>query len=296
MRFFLLLLSSLAFLLTTGQDLVSLEERMSLSHDMLVKAESDDLKVQAANELAALFEEAFGNKESFTYPFSKISRVVKLLPDDEALRVFNWTVPLSDNTFRYHMYVLFPNGKFVRFSNVTELTHSDERKEISNENWYGSLYYEIKRVKVKGKSYYTLLGWDGNDQLTTKKVIDVLVTNGKSKASLGYPLFDHEGLLKHRRVFEFASDAQVNLKWLKSKKIIVFDHLEPTSPNLEGQYAFYGPSTSFDGYEWAGDHWKLNENVDMSRPKSNSSNAQFNFPERPDFTRQRDKTNPLNGK
>ena len=40
--------------------------------------------------------------------------------------------------------------------------------------WYGMLYYKIVPVKIKRKKYYTLLGWDGNDKITAKKIIDVL--------------------------------------------------------------------------------------------------------------------------
>jgi hypothetical protein len=296
MRAFLLLLTSLVYSLACAQELAQLEDSMTQRHALLGTEATDEEKIQASEELAALMEESFKIDGSFSYPFSKIPRVVKLVSDDQAFRIFSWSVALSDESFQYHMYVLFPNGKYVRFLDRRELNQENEGEEVASDNWYGALYYEVKRVKQKRSSYYVLMGWDGSNQLTTKKVIDVLTTNGKNKASLGYPIFEYEGVLKHRRVFEYASDAQVNLKWLEPKKMIIFDHLEPTAQNLKGQYAFYGPSTTFDGYLWEGDHWKFVENVDMSRPKTDRSDARFNFPERPDFTRQRDKTNPLDGK
>ena len=39
---------------------------------------------------------------------------------------------------------------------------------LSENSWFGALYYKIIPV-VKNKTYYTLLGWDGNDMFSNKK-------------------------------------------------------------------------------------------------------------------------------
>ena len=64
-------------------------------------------------------------------------------------------------------------------------------------------------------------------------MLDVLVIDKKQKASLGAPIFEIEEELASRRVFEYASDAVMNLKWLEAKQMIIFDNLEPTQQNLK---------------------------------------------------------------
>lgn len=278
-----------------GQDPAELEKEMALLQKQIGKAPTAKERLEASDQFEVLLLECFGSKETFEYPFSNLSKVAKLTPEDGAFRVFNWNIPLEEGKHAFRMYLLLPNGKFIKFKDTQELRHENQSRSIESDDWYGALYYEIHPVKVKRETYYTLIGWDGNDELTTKKVIDVLVFEKKNKVTLGFPLFENEGNLLHRRLFEYADDVVFNLKWLEPKEMIIFDRLEPKSQNLEGNYAFYGPSTAYDGYEWDGNVWKLNEFVDMTRPKSAESGAQFNFPDRPDFNRKREKNNPLIG-
>jgi hypothetical protein len=278
-----------------GQNLQELEQEMAVLQDVIGSAPAAQERLQASEEFEKLLLDAFDAKETFEYPFNLLPKVAKHTPEDEAFRIFNWNIPLEEGRHSFRMYVLFPNGKFQRFDDSQDLKHEDEKASVKPEQWYGALYYELHSVKIKRDTYYTLIGWDGNDELTTKKVLDVLVLEKKNKVSLGFPLFEKDGDLMSRRVFEYAEDVIMNLKWLEPKKMIIFDRLEPKTQNLKGNYAFYGPSTAFNGYEWEGDFWKLNEFVDMSRPKSAESGAQFNFPDRPDLNRKRDKTNPLIG-
>lgn len=281
--------------LAQGQRLPELEKEMAALQNQVGNAATAEERLAASAKFEDLLTAAFGYDESFEYAFSSLPKVVKHKPEDGAFRLFNWNVPLDDDEHTYRMYLLFPNGKYTRFDDTRSLVHSDETASLSAFDWYGALYYEIHPVKIKRETYYTLVGWDGHDGLTTKKVLDVLVLGKKNKVSLGFPIFEKGGSLKHRRVFEYATDVVMNLRWLEPKKMIIFDHLEPKTQNLEGSYAFYGPSTTFDGYRWEDSQWKLSEMVDMSRPKGVESGAQFNFPDRPDLNRKREKVNPLIG-
>jgi len=280
--------------MSTGRDLPSIEREMAAWQRKIGNAATEENRLQASEEFERLLVEAFEVEGVFDYPFDSLPKVSKLKSGDGVFRIFNWNVPLEDEKNTYRLYLLFPKGKYVRFEDTSELNRKDEKVNLKADEWYGALYYELHALKVKRDTYYTLIGWDGNDDLTTKKVLDVLVLN-KKKVSLGFPLFEKEGDLLHRRVFEYANDVVMNLKWLEPKEMIVFDRLEPKVKGLEGNYAYYGPSTAFNGYSREKDRWKLNEFIDMTRPKSAESGAQFNFPDRPDFKRKRGEKNPLIG-
>ena len=282
-------------LLTLSQSITELEKKMAVFQDSIGGAASAEMRLNYSDQFESLLQEVFDYEEAFTYNFPALPKVSKLKPEDESFRLFNWNIPLDDGNHAFRMYVLFPKGKYVRFEDSRELSREDENRELKPDEWYGAIYYDLLPVKVKRETYYTLIGWDGNDAITTKKVLDVLVLKKKNKAHLGFPLFESDGDLMYRRVFEYAEDVVMNLKWLEPKEMIIFDRLEPTVQNLKGNYAFYGPSTAYDGYAWEKDYWKLHEFVDMTRPKSAESGAQFNFPDRPDFKRKRKEGNPLIG-
>jgi len=296
MRVSFFLFLSLLSVQVNGQTIQEFEEKMSILHKSLSDELDDQEKINASAEFEKLLVKSFDLEETFTHEFFSIPKMAKHRPEDESFRMFNWNIPMAAGTHLYRMYVLFPNGKYVKFEDSNPLRHEDELSVLKPNEWYGALYYDLRQVKIKKKKYYVLLGWDGHDELTTKKVLDVLVVDKKENCSLGFPLFEKDETRLSRRVFEYASDAIMNLKWLEPKQMIIFDNLEPTQPNLRGQYAFYGPSTTFGGYQWVGDFWKEEKYVDMSRPKGTESAPQFNFPERPDFNRKRDKVNPLTGK
>lgn len=291
--FFFLMLTSPV--LAQSQSLAELEKEMAVLQDSIGNAASAEMRLQYSDEFESSLLEAFEYEEAFTYEFSALPKVSKLKPEDESFRLFNWNIPLDDGKHAFRMYVLFPKGKYVRFEDSSELNRENENLELQPDEWYGAIYYDLLPVKVKRETYYTLIGWDGNDALTTKKVLDVLVVEKRKKAYLGFPIFEKDGDLLHRRVFEYAEDVVMNLKWLEPKEMIIFDRLEPTLQSLKGNYAFYGPSTAYDGYAWERDYWKLNEVIDMTRPRSAESGAQFNFPDRPDFKRKRKEGNPLIG-
>lgn len=285
-----------SIVLAQAQTLAELEGEMAGLQVIIGSGSDVAERLEASAKFEELLIEAFDFKEAFNHPFNALLKVAKHTPEDEEFRIFNWNIALEEGKHTYRMFILFPNGKYRRFDDSQELNHEDETLNINPEEWYGALYYEIRPVKIKRDTYYTLIGWDGNDELTTKKVLDVLVLEKKNQVSLGFPIFEKGDELVNRRVFEYAKEGIMNLRWLEPKEMIIFDRLEPKTQNLEGNYAFYGPGTAHDGYQWEGDYWELHKLIDMSRPKSSETGAQFNFPDRPDLNRKREDTNPLIGK
>jgi hypothetical protein len=133
-------------------------------------------------------------------------------------------------------------------------------KQLTADNWYGALYYKLIRTKYKRKTYYTLLGWNGNTALSNQKIIDVLQVSKDGKISFGAPIFEDVKGHKHRIILEYAEQAAVSLRYLENDAVIVFDHLVPTNPAFEGQFAFYSSDFSNDAYRFEKGRWKFMRN------------------------------------
>lgn len=265
-----------------AESLDSLEAHMAGFQKEISQGATDAARQAASDSLRTLLIRAFSQKGVFEYPFEKLIRMATTTSPDGAFRLFNWNVPHLDGTQSYYAFILFPErGGYTELIDSQELKLELENKTLEPDQWYGALYYEIFPVEYKRTTYYTLMGWDGNTKLSTKKVLDVLNIDKKNKVTLGRPIYQTKDGFVQRRIFEYAESARITLRYLKPKEAIVFDRLEPEQPGLEGQYAFYIPGTAYNGYVLNRQGlWELHEFFDMSRPKSAETGAQFNFPDR----------------
>lgn len=55
----------------------------------------------------------------------------------------------------------------------------------------------------------------------------------------------------------------MTLRMDKNENMIVFDHLAPFDPNMEGNFEYYASDSSFDGYRLIGGKLKLMENIEL---------------------------------
>jgi len=251
-----------------AQNLVAIEDSIAFHHEILRNTVSDDLRKKASEKMKGFFMDAFTTAECFDFGFEKL-QLCKITSDDKRVRLINWNVSMMDGTHEYVCYVLLKNSKTKVFS-WTELTDNArqtekvETKYLTAEKWYGTLYYEIIPMgKKKKNDSYTLLGWDGCDRLTTKKIIDVLKING-DKLRFGEEVFKSE--LKHskRIVYEYSDEVSASVKYYPRKKHIVCDHLSPRNPLMQGIFADYGPEGTYDRWILENGKWIFEENIDVS--------------------------------
>ena len=68
------------------------------------------------------------------------------------------------------------DGKLKLYPLIDETDQIKDNNLITtNKQWYGARYYEIVPLIVSGQNTsYVLLGWKGNTNKTSKKVIEVL--------------------------------------------------------------------------------------------------------------------------
>ena len=81
-----------------------------------------------------------------------------------------------------------------------------------------------------------------------KKIIDVLTFDSQGTPILASG-FNVDGKYRLSRiVFEFNARVNMVLRYNDDSKTIVFDHLSPSSPEFAGDFQYYGPDGSFDGF------------------------------------------------
>ena len=219
------------------------------------------------------------------YPFSKLTTMSTIKAGDGAFRIFNWNIENS-KLEHSHYCILFKKTRGLKKQVAIEFKEDKYTLPPSPTNmltpnkWYGALYYKIIPVKSGNKTFYTILGYSGNNRSSNKKLLDVFWFKG-SKLRLGYPLFQDEdgGKRLQRRVFfEYSEQANVSVKFIPEIGKIVFDHLAPESEGLKGIYQFYIPDLSYDAFYWKNGHWNYQKDIQVGNKTEKTTKIFYTDP------------------
>lgn len=248
----------------------------------LYSAKTAEEQSKLNRQLLTEFEEAI--QIAFDYRFDTLKKDIGVLySPDNMFRIIHWDIPKSDGTFDYYGFIqskhieIKKTGLFRK--SKTETMHlfslTDRSAEIKNpenaitdhKKWYGALYNKIIVKKTKAKTYYTLLGRDGNDKFSQKKLIEVLTFDANGTPRFGADIFNFERKYPKRVIFEYSATCSMSVRYSNKKDSIVFGHLAPTSPHMEGQFQYYCSDMSFDGFGWKKGKWNYGPDVNALNEK-----------------------------
>ncbi len=216
------------------------------------------------DSIQELMYEFFQCKGSYDYSID-IKHVGDVCSSDGKVRIINWNFQYSDKTYTYFGFVMHK----VRNGDVEVYRLTDSKVEVRNfedkvfaaDNWYGALYYFIMPAFDGKKKRYILFGWDGNDQFSTKKIIDVLSFKRSGEPEFGDNIFVKNNRKNKRLVFEYSSKVNMLLRYDEEEELIVFDHLTPIKNSFKGNYQFYGPDGTYDAFKMQNSYWVFQDDV-----------------------------------
>lgn len=234
----------------------------------LIDIRFDDAKLdKLSKQITKEFEILLKHDGSFDYLFDSIFPVAKVISDDKLVRIFTWFAIRADGThvhFGFIQYFSKSKGEVLLFPLIDNsgIIEDSENQSLSSNNWYGSTYYDIVQSKSIYGQLYVLLGWDGNDIYTKKKIVESLLFSEDNKVKFGIPIFVLNRLKSKRLIFEYSRMASMMLKYDKSHEMIVMDHLAPSKPVYNGNRQFYGPDLSFDALKFEDGYWVYYPTID----------------------------------
>jgi len=279
-----------------------MEDSLKVIAPVILHGSDDFVKYHANEQFTLLLEEALLKEKSFNYPFDSLITIARLVSADNKFRIFNWHLPRKDGTYEYFAFIQAYNNDLKKYDlfklvDVSDSMQNPEYKSLDYLHWYGAHYYKIIQTKYGGRQYYTLLGWDGNNNESCRKIIEVLTFNSKNKPVFGANFFKrdkNEKKGKRRIIFEYSAASSMSMKYesqfktrgkekkkvimfdrltpyekqfttkgKEKKKMIVFDRLTPLDPQLKGIYQFYVPETNiYDGFIFQNGKWVFMKDID----------------------------------
>ncbi|MDX2247608.1 MAG: hypothetical protein SF052_12565 [Bacteroidia bacterium] len=252
-------------LLFAQKSLPEIEEELQRLSAEILTHDSLSFKIQQNKLFTRTLIETLKRPESFDYPFDSLKTISILQPEDRTFRIFTWHI--VDKNYQeyygeqYHYYFGLvqrryeENGKteflVIPLVELRNIPRGVENSVLDNGSWLGALYYPPKyhdfipsyTVKTIGynkeqprkvnNTLYLLLGWNGNDEKSNYKIVDVLSFDPKDKNRVlfGADIFYFDQIPKYRALFKYSEYAPFSLNFSyvqdggQKKKMIVYDHM-----------------------------------------------------------------------
>jgi hypothetical protein len=275
----------------------------------MLNGETFAIKNSANKKFMQILYKALNEKNSFEYSFDSLINISHLVSPDNKFRMFTWSIFNDAGIYKNFGCIQIYNdktliNKIIFLNDKSDSIEKPENLILSDRNWFGAVYYKVICSKYKNNRYYTLIGWQGNNLLLRKKVIDVLTLDSYNNPSFGASIFKNERTQPKRVIFEYSGQAVMALRYeqqyyskikgqsiyaydkidniernkthkyrnnkVRKKKafMIIFDRLVPLSPGLENQFQYYVPSSDFvDGFIFKEGKWRLIFDIDARNSK-----------------------------
>lgn len=272
------MLASGIMLLTTGP-LFAQVNKLSKADTKRLKLQDDSLgkygvkildapnapeRLRADSMFTRILVRALRSPWSFYYTFDSLKTAPVVYPADSSFRFITWHYTTNDQEYhqRGALQMNTPDGslKLYPLYDVSDYTDAPEDSIRGPQNWIGAIYYKIVQKKWQGKNYYTLLGYDENNERTTRKWMDVLsfTANGEPRwgGSIGMVKKSDSAKpgLHQRFCIEYKKEGLAKLNFDTEEDLIIMDHLISESNEPEKIFTLV-PSGDYEGFKWSNGQW-----------------------------------------
>ncbi len=274
-----------------GQDkalMQAYEQRLTQLFERVASAPTDNERYLSSEEAVDALRDALDERGSERWRWTLPRSVSVLTSPDGRLRVFSWAVVRDNGEFECFGAVQFYNERTESYQHAVLHDRSEDimnREEslLSADNWLGAIYQDLIQTTAGDRTYYTLLGWNGVDNLTDRRIIEPVLMRG-GVPQFGAPVFRRERNLR-RVVLEYRGDAAVQMAFEEQtvqtvtrervkvkgsnryrteerseehrEKMIIFDEVAPQIEGMEGLFQYYVPSGLELAYAWVDGKWEL---------------------------------------
>lgn len=224
-----------------SQSLKEYEQQLQAIAPKMLSDSTEELRYEAHTAFQEVWELILDDPKSIKYNFDSLTTFPILDSKDGKLRIINWMVPKDNGTSEYFAIAqYFDSGKRYKVDYLEAITSEIRQPEsyvTKDKEWIGALYYQISSFKRGKRTYYLLMGWDGNDDKSNRKIAEVVSIS--SKLRFGAPVFRKGKKKMQRFILQYNKEASVSMKYYPKEERILFSHLIPINPNFEGLYDYY---------------------------------------------------------
>ena len=168
-----------------------------------------------------LLESVLKEPNSFQFTWKSANNFSVLTSPDRLFKIFTWYVEKDNYTVENYGFLQVYNENrkkyiiYPLYDQRNTIEHPYEAITDHNQ-WYGAVYYNIIPLPTKNKTYYTLLGWNGNNLFTNQKIIEILHFKNDFTPLFGAKIFkNYPQKAITRIIFEYHKNSSLSLKYEK---------------------------------------------------------------------------------
>lgn len=309
--FFLVFLATSASAQKKGFDFQYWADSLDNLRVQAMSSASDVDRYSLNEDFMNLLEQTLNEKGSFKFSWESVKNFSVLTSPDKLFKIFTWFIPKDDFTVENFGFIQVYNEarkKYVLYPLFDKRATMDyPLTTVGNHNkWYGAVYYKMVPLKSKNRTYYTLLGWNGNDMFTNQKVIEVLYFKADMSPVFGANVFKKYPEKTYRVIFDYAKNSVFTLDFQNqsydvntgrrdprshrviyetvTSDMIIFDYLAPLDDFMGSVPAFMVPESSMnqgfveDNGKWLFVNSVNGRNPDKDKPAYQPKNREIYVP------------------
>jgi hypothetical protein len=225
-------------------------------------------RYRAEQKFTELFESELMMAKSFENDFRELKWVSIKKASDQSFRIITWQLKHSDGIYTYKGWIQMKEGSIIKLTDNAQEMGDISFETQTSDDWFGALYYNMIEKGEGQNKYYLLFGYNGWNDRTHKKIIDVLhFKNGNP--TFGKAIFSQMDKIEGTRyrtkiLLEFDATANVNCNFNSDLNLIVHDFITTTEA-----YGSIGepkkiPDGTYVAYEDKGDFWHKIDMLEIS--------------------------------
>ena len=240
------------------------EDTLTVLAYAVVNDSIEQERFAACRQLITGLVRALKTENSFKYPFSRLKSLSIMSPPDSSFRIFTWQLFVNDSTYRYYGAIQRNSSELTLFPLIDRSADIDypmpRYTELTADQWYGALYYNIRQFDTKKGRRYLLMGYDAFEFFEKRKLIDVLYFDKEGKPVFGDTVFDRDTLLpggvEMRIMMQYTAEAPAKCNYDEYYQKVLIEHLIPAGSPF-GRGITMVPDGSYDALELQKNgHWK----------------------------------------
>jgi hypothetical protein len=279
-RFFLVVMISSLFAGSADAQQISkadlkllnrMDDSLGMYADKMLDAAVVSDRMRADSMFTRILVRALRTPYSFRYPFDSIPMIPILYAPDSSFRLLTWHLPMNDDSYRQKgtLQMNTADGSLKMFPLFDISDYSDALQDSMRgpQNWVGAVYYKIIQQEAHCKPVYTLLGYDENNELTSRKWIETLTFNERGEPQWGGDFFaiGKDSIFpagSQRYLMEYKKEGRARLNYDDEDSLIIMDHLVSETNEPEKKFTLI-PGGDYEGLKWKDGKWNYVEKLFM---------------------------------
>lgn len=225
----------------------------------IIDEEKPEGRIRQDSAFTRLLVRSLKAPYSFYFPFDSLYTISRLYAPDSSFRIITWQLELTPGGYRQHGAIQLntADGSLKLFPLIdrSETVAHYNDTIADNLGWMGAVYYNIIKKEYQGKALYTLIGFDMNNYLSDKKIIEILDMSGE-KPLFGKRIFSSGTYA--RFVMENKKSAGPRLNYDPELDVILVEHLVSETNEPQKKYTLIGDA-DYDAFRWENGMWVLTE-------------------------------------